>query len=142
VKVVPGPPVKQSTGVSGPAAGEGKAQPAEGASGVPSAAAAPEPARSVVGTAAEVQEARSGGFWPFLWLAMTMGAISLATPCVFPMIPITVSYFTKNAETRRSGGIKQALVYSLGIVFTCTGLGLGLEGLLGATDINQFAATP
>ncbi len=94
------------------------------------------------GTAAEVQEARSSGFWPFLWLAMTMGAISLATPCVFPMIPITVSYFTKSAETRTSGTIGLALVYCFGIIFTFTGLGLGLAALLGATGINQFAANP
>ncbi len=98
--------------------------------------------RAVAGTAAEVEAARLRGFLPFLWLAMTMGAISLATPCVFPMIPITVSYFTKNAETSRSGVFRQALVYSLGIVFTFTGLGLGLAALLGATGINQFAANP
>jgi len=94
------------------------------------------------GTAAEMQKARSEGFWPFLWLAMTMGAISLATPCVFPMIPITVSYFTKSAETRKGGGIGRALVYCFGIIFTFSGLGLGLAALLGATGINQFAANP
>ncbi len=94
------------------------------------------------GTAAEVQQARSRGFLPFLWLAMTMGALSLATPCVFPMIPITVSYFTKRAENSRGLGIRQALVYSFGIIFTFTGLGLGLAAVLGATGINQFAANP
>ncbi len=104
--------------------------------------AAQEQASTPAGTAAEVQTARSHGFWPFLWLAMTMGAISLATPCVFPMIPITVSYFTKSVETRKSGGVGLALVYCLGIVFTFTGLGLGLAALLGATGINQFAANP
>lgn len=99
-------------------------------------------ARAVAGTDAEVAAARSSGFLPFLWLAMTMGAISLATPCVFPMIPITVSYFTKNAESGRSSGIRQALVYCLGIIFTFTGLGLGLAIFVGATGINQFAANP
>ncbi len=103
------------------------------------AAAAP---RTPTGTAAEVQEARASGFLPFLWLSMTMGALSLATPCVFPMIPITVSYFTKSAEARRASGIRQALVYCVGIVATFTGLGLGLSALLGATGINQFAANP
>ena len=108
----------------------------------PQPAASPKEARAIAGTAAEVEAARSSGFLPFLWLAMTMGAISLATPCVFPMIPITVSYFTKNAETGRAGGLKQATIYCLGIIFTFTGLGLGLAGLLGATGINQFAANP
>ena len=102
----------------------------------------PAPAGLPAGTAAEVQQARSSGFWPFLWLSMTMGAVSLATPCVFPMIPITVSYFTKSAERRAGGGTILALVYCLGIVFTFTCLGLGLAALLGATGINQFAANP
>jgi thiol:disulfide interchange protein DsbD len=101
-----------------------------------------QPERTVVGTAADIQEARASGFLPFMWLAMTMGAVSLATPCVFPMIPITVSYFTKNAEKNRAGVFRQALVYSLGIVFTFTVLGIGLAALLGATGINQFAANP
>jgi len=96
----------------------------------------------VVGTAADLAQARSSGFLPFLWLAMTMGAISLATPCVFPMIPITVSYFTKSAERNRGAALKLALVYSLGIIFTFTILGLGLAAVLGATGINQFAANP
>jgi thiol:disulfide interchange protein len=116
----------------GPAAPPSASQPA----------ANPDPARAIAGTAAEVAEARSSGFLPFLWLAMTMGAVSLATPCVFPMIPITVSYFTKNAETGKSAGLKQATIYCLGIIFTFTGLGLGLAALLGATGINQFAANP
>jgi thiol:disulfide interchange protein len=97
---------------------------------------------SPAGTPAEVQQARAGGFLPFLWLSMTMGALSLATPCVFPMIPITVSYFTKSTETNRSAGWRLAFVYSLGIILTFTGLGLGLAALLGATGINQFAANP
>jgi len=37
----------------------------------------------------------------FIWLAITMGALSLLTPCVFPMVPITVSYFTRHAAPTR-----------------------------------------
>lgn len=95
-----------------------------------------------VGTTAEIQQARAEGFWPYLWFSMTMGLISLATPCVFPMIPITVSYFTKKAEKRRTPGISHAVVYSAGIVFTFTGVGLGVAVILGTTGINQFAANP
>ena len=117
-------------GSAGPAALQPGAAVASGGSGSPA------------GTAAEVQTARSRGFLPFLWLAMTMGALSLATPCVFPMIPITVSYFTKSVETHRASGLRLALVYCFGIIFTFTGLGLGLAAFLGATGINQFAANP
>ncbi len=116
--------------------------PGPGTATAAQSAPAPVETGAPAGTQAEVQKARDSGFWPFLWLSMTMGAISLATPCVFPMIPITVSYFTKRAETARGSGISLALVYCGGIVFTFTGLGLGLAAILGATGINQFAANP
>lgn len=137
-------PSTQASTSGTPLPGAGTAPEPGAQHGVISPATASEsPARHIpAGTAAEVQQARSSGFWPFLWFSMTMGAISLATPCVFPMIPITVSYFTKNAETGRGSGVSQALVYCFGIIFTFTGLGLGLAALLGATGINQFAANP
>ena len=46
---------------------------------------------------------------PFLWLAAIMGALSLLTPCVFPMIPITVSYFTNHASGNRKSAIFTAI---------------------------------
>lgn len=78
----------------------------------------------------------------FLWIAMTLGALSLLTPCVFPMIPITVSYFTSHAAGNRAKAVKLASVYSLGIILTFTLLGMLLAVLLGAAGINLFAASP
>lgn len=141
--------------IAGSKPSAGQAPAVEG--GTPKTVARAEPVRATIpsaqpanfpvtalpaGSPAEVQAARSGGFLTFIWLAMTLGALSLATPCVFPMIPITVSYFTKSAETKRASGWRLALVYCFGIIFTFTGLGLGLAALLGATGINQFAANP
>lgn len=80
--------------------------------------------------------------WSFLWLAMTFGAISLLTPCVFPMIPITVSYFMKHAEGDKVKSVKLATVYSLGIIATFSVLGVLLALFLGAAGINLFAANP
>ncbi|HTH51164.1 MAG TPA: cytochrome c biogenesis protein CcdA [Pyrinomonadaceae bacterium] len=79
---------------------------------------------------------------PFIWLAITLGALSLLTPCVFPMIPITVSYFTNHAGPNRARSIKLATVYSLGIVATFTILGMLLAIFVGAAGINLFAANP
>ncbi len=84
----------------------------------------------------------NGGFWGYIWLAMTFGALSLLTPCVFPMIPITVSYFTKNAAESHAGSIRDALIYAAGIILTFTALGIALALLFGAAGINQFAANP
>jgi thiol:disulfide interchange protein DsbD len=44
----------------------------------------------------------STSLWGFIWLALTLGALSLLTPCVFPMIPITVSYFTNHSAGDRT----------------------------------------
>jgi thiol:disulfide interchange protein len=78
----------------------------------------------------------------FLWFAATAGALSLLTPCVFPMVPITVSYFTQHAGTGRGGALKSASVFGIGIIATFTALGLALAILVGATGINKFAANP
>lgn len=80
--------------------------------------------------------------WGFIWLAMTFGALSLLTPCVFPMIPITVSYFTKHGSDSTAGSIRDALVYAFGIILTFTGLGVALAIVFGAAGINRFASNP
>lgn len=95
------------------------------------------------------QQAANGGqpttdesLWGFLWLAVTLGALSLLTPCVFPMIPITVSYFTKHSRKGRATAVKLASVYSLGIIATFSLLGMLLAIFVGAAGINLFAASP
>ncbi len=93
-----------------------------------------------VNSAANTDDNQS--IWAFIWLAVTVGALSLLTPCVFPMIPITVSYFTNHAAGNRAKAIKMATVYSLGIVATFTILGMLLAIFVGAAGINLFAANP
>lgn len=78
----------------------------------------------------------------FIWLAATAGAISLLTPCVFPMVPITVSYFTQHSGEDKANALRNALIFAIGIIATFTALGLALAGFLGATGINQFASNP
>ena len=80
--------------------------------------------------------------WSFIWLAVTFGAISLLTPCVFPMIPITVSYFMKHSDGDHKRTIKLATVYSIGIIATFSLLGMLLAVVFGAAGINLFAANP
>ncbi len=80
--------------------------------------------------------------WSFVWLAVTLGALSLLTPCVFPMIPITVSYFTNHAGRSRAKAVRLASIYSIGIISTFTILGMLLAIFVGAAGINLFAANP
>jgi thiol:disulfide interchange protein DsbD len=85
---------------------------------------------------------RTDSLASFLWLAMSMGALSLLTPCVFPMVPITVSYFTSRGAARRWRAVADAGIYACGIILTFTGLGIALAAVFGAAGINQFAASP
>ena len=84
----------------------------------------------------------STGLGSFFLLSISMGLLALLTPCVFPMIPITISYFTKQGEIEGRNPVKQASVYSAGIIATYTVLGLLLAVTLGASGANQLAASP
>jgi thiol:disulfide interchange protein DsbD len=71
-----------------------------------------------------------------------MGAISLITPCVFPMVPITVSYFTNRAGRSRREATILAIVYGLGIILTFTAVGFTIAIAYGAAGLSRFAASP
>jgi thiol:disulfide interchange protein DsbD len=88
------------------------------------------------------EKSQDTNLWSFIWLAISFGGISLLTPCVFPMIPITVSYFLKHSDGDHKKSIKLAFVYSVGIIATFTLLGMALAVFLGASGINLFAANP
>ena len=77
----------------------------------------------------------------FLWLAATTGLLSLLTPCVFPMVPVTIAYFSA-PEDRHSSNVRRALLFGLGIIGTFTVLGLALAAVFGAAGLNRFAADP
>jgi thiol:disulfide interchange protein len=78
----------------------------------------------------------------FAWFAFGMGMLSLLTPCVFPMIPITVSYFSKHLAQSRSEAVRNACVYALGIISTFTALGMVLAVVFGASGVNKLSANP
>ena len=82
------------------------------------------------------------GLLSFMLFAMGMGFLALLTPCVFPMIPITVSFFTKAGEKENTSPLFSATVYTLGIIIIFTGLGLILALTLGAAGANQIASNP
>lgn len=90
----------------------------------------------------EIDTKKSEGVLSFLWFSMLAGAAALLTPCVFPMIPITVSFFTKRAEKKKGKGLRDSIIYALGIIVTFTLLGFLLAMLFGATGIQDFATNP
>ncbi|MBT4150038.1 MAG: DUF255 domain-containing protein [Candidatus Marinimicrobia bacterium] len=82
------------------------------------------------------------GFFSFVLLAISMGFLALLTPCVFPMIPITVSFFTQQGESKKGKPLKNAIIYTLGIIATFSILGFILALTLGASGANQLASNP
>ncbi|HYI96032.1 MAG TPA: cytochrome c biogenesis protein CcdA [Bryobacteraceae bacterium] len=75
--------------------------------------------------------------WSFLLVAFGFGLGAILTPCVFPMIPITLSFFLN-----RPGVLRQAILFCLGIVIMFTGMGLLVTALLGPFGVVQLAANP
>lgn len=81
-----------------------------------------------------------GSLWGFLLLAAGAGVGAFFMPCIFPMVPLTVSYFTKGSG--RGQSMRQAGVYGITIVGTFTGLGALAAALLGAAGAQSIAASP
>ena len=80
------------------------------------------------------------GIFSFIWIAILAGFAALLTPCVFPMIPLTVSYFAKQEESKR--GVGNAVIFGLAIVATFTLIGIVLAALVGVSGAQNFASNP
>ncbi len=87
----------------------------------------------------------SQNWFPYLLAAFGFGLAALFTPCVFPMIPITVSFFV-NQNAGRPGSNRaawsQALVFCIGIVVLFTGLGLIVAAVAGPFGVVQLGSSP
>lgn len=79
------------------------------------------------------------GLWGIIVLSVGGAFIALLTPCVYPMIPITISVFTKQAHQKRSAVLGLALLFCFGVIGSFTGLGLVLSLLLGEQGANFMA---
>lgn len=77
----------------------------------------------------------------FLLTAFGLGVASIFTPCCFPMIPITMSYFL-NRQFGRRDAILHAVVFCLGIIVLFSGLGLVITALMGPVGVVQLGASP
>lgn len=102
----------------------------------------PAPAAVAVPPAAPSGAPDQEGLGSFLAVAFALGLAAVFTPCVFPMIPITISFFLNQGAGSRGAALKQAIVFSLGIIVLFTALGLGLTAALGPFAVVQLAASP
>jgi thiol:disulfide interchange protein len=78
------------------------------------------------------------GLISIFFTGFLFGFVALLTPCVFPMIPMTVSFFTKRSPTRAKG-IANALIYGVSIVVIYVALGLLVTIIMGPTGLNELS---
>ena len=80
----------------------------------------------------------TSSFWWVFIFGFLGGLVAILTPCVFPMIPLTVSFFTKSS-TDKAKGIKNAIIYGLSIIIIYVAMGLFITGMFGADALNLLA---
>lgn len=90
----------------------------------------------------EMDAEKRKGLFSFFLYAMGVGFLALLTPCVFPMIPITVSFFTKRHEKHRGSGMRDSALFGLGIISTFTAVGILASVIFGGTAVQDLAANP
>ena len=78
------------------------------------------------------------GLWSIFIIAFLSGFAALLTPCVFPMIPMTVSFFTKHSKNKTKG-IRNAIIYGISIILIYVVLGLLVTWIFGADALNALS---
>ena len=87
---------------------------------------------------AEGTEGNSNSLWFLFWTCFLGGFIALLTPCVWPIIPLTVSFFLKKGNSK-SKSITSAVTYGLSIIVIYVLLGLLVTAIFGANGLNALA---
>ena len=86
----------------------------------------------------DTKKQKEKGLWTIFIIAFFSGFAALLTPCVFPMVPMTVSFFTKQSKTR-SKGIKNAVIYGVSIIVIYLFLGSIVTWIFGAGALNALS---
>ena len=82
--------------------------------------------------------AADAGLWTFFFIALGVGFVGLLTPCVYPMIPMTVTFFM-NASQNKLKAKSQAIFFGISIIFIYTFVGVLVSLLFGADTIKQVS---
>lgn len=88
----------------------------------------------------EPKKEEKKGLWTIFFLAFLGGFTALLMPCIFPMIPMTVSFFTKQSKSK-SEGIKNAIIYGLSIIVIYVILGSIITAIFGAEALNELSTS-
>ncbi|MGO3182847.1 MAG: cytochrome c biogenesis protein CcdA [Aequorivita sp.] len=86
----------------------------------------------------QTKKQENKGLWTIFLVAFLFGFTALLTPCIFPMIPMTVSFFTKQSKSRAQG-IRNAIIYGLAIIVIYVVLGAVVTWFFGADALNALS---
>lgn len=92
-------------------------------------------------TTSKEEPGEDRSLWTIFLLSFAAGLAALLTPCVFPMIPMTVSFFTKQSKTK-AAGIKNAILYGVSIIIIYILLGTVVTAIFGAEVLNEMSTNP
>jgi len=94
--------------------------------------------KSTIENKSKEKSQKNKSLWTLFILSFFAGFAALLTPCVFPMIPMTVSFFTKQSKTKAIG-IRNAIIFGLAIIFLYVLLGTVVTSIFGADSLNALA---
>lgn len=86
----------------------------------------------------QTEKEEQRGLWTIFILSFLFGFTALLTPCIFPMIPMTVSFFTKQSKTRAIG-VRNAIIYGIAIIVIYVFLGAIVTAVFGADSLNALS---
>ena len=89
---------------------------------------------------AEGTTANKSLLWIFI-MGFLGGLVALVTPCVWPMIPMTISFFLKKNKTNKKKAVSQATLYGIAIIVIYVVLGLAITLIFGASAMNKLATS-
>ncbi|RAR70651.1 protein-disulfide reductase DsbD family protein [Flavobacterium aciduliphilum] len=87
-----------------------------------------------------IQKEDKKGLWAIFFFSFLGGFAALLMPCIFPMIPMTVSFFTKQSQSK-AAGIRNAIVYGISIIAIYVILGSLITGIFGAEALNELSTS-
>jgi thiol:disulfide interchange protein len=102
--------------------------------------AVPEVKKEEVSAVNTTTETSDKGLWTIFFLSFLGGFAALLMPCIFPMIPMTVSFFTKQSKSKAEG-IRNAILYGVSIIVIYVILGSLITAIFGAEALNELSTS-
>jgi len=87
------------------------------------------------------QKSERRSLWTTFIISFLSGLLALFTPCVFPMVPMTVSFFTKQSKTKAKG-IRNSLIFGISIILIYIVLGTAVTAIFGEEALNNMSTDP